>query len=249
MLYIKHSLQLSLKRSAHVIAVSEKTREDLEALFNLDKKKVTVIHHGVTSLSPSSNAPRSGRSQETNQFADYLLFVGERRPHKNLENLILAFAIYIKKKGPEKLLIVGKSYSDYVEPERLVERLGIQDRVIFEGYIDDQRLERLYGNARLFILPSYYEGFGLPLFEAMSHGLPVIASDRSCIPELVGDSAWLIDPDSPEEIAHAMDALMSDEKKRGELVKKGRERISDLTWERTAGKTLCCYREIYQRCQ
>ncbi len=245
--YIKFALGLSLKRSSHVIAVSTKTKEDLLRLYHVAEDKVTVIHHGIALNRTDPGEETGGLSKDFTGEEQFILFVGERRPHKNIENLIKAFEMCRQRRGAVKLVIVGKSYADYKEPERLVERMDLQDDILFTGYVNDRELHRLYRHATIFILPSFYEGFGIPVFEAMSHGVPVIASKTSCIPDIAGDSALYIDPDDTEDIASAIADLLSDHEKQKQLSERGKQRVQELSWSRAAEQTVRVYHQLREQ--
>lgn len=240
----------TVRRARHIIAVSESTRQDIIRYLHAIPQKVSVVHEGVESIyfkRPSQAMLRSVLSHYGLQ-QPYILFVGERRPHKNIPGLLRAFDIFLKTNElPYHLVIVGKRYADYQEPERLVERLGLTNNVHLLDYVPDEELPSLYRSAEAFALLSHYEGFGLPVLEAMASGTPVIASCTTSLPEVVGDAGLLIDPDNPVECAHALRQIVSGGKQRETCITKGKERARMFTWERCARETLSIYLKVIHR--
>jgi glycosyltransferase involved in cell wall biosynthesis len=176
----------------------------------------------------------------------YILSVSEQLPHKNLVGLIEAFAIFREKHGNEyQLVIAGRAHSDYPEPHRKVWELSLSDVVVFTGHLPDDQLGPIYGSATMLVFPSLYEGFGLPILEAMVQGTPVIASNQASLPEIVGDAGVLVDPRHPQDIAAAMEKVIADPRRSEKLREKGLKRVKDFTWERTARTTLDIYRSLY----
>jgi glycosyltransferase involved in cell wall biosynthesis len=171
-----------------------------------------------------------------------VLYAGNIRPHKNLERLIEAFDM-LKKQGFEdvKLLIIGDEISKYATLRRAVHRHKLHKHVRFFGFVSDQTLAVLYRLAAVFVFPSLYEGFGLPPLEAMASGTPVITSNVSSLPEVVGDAALLIDPYQPEAIAAAMERLLTDARLCESLRARGLVRAREFSWERSVRRV----REIY----
>ena len=139
--------------------------------------------------------------------------------------------------------IKGSGYSSFI---KTVEELNLQDRVIFKGYIPDNELEWMYLNASLFVFPSLSEGFGLPILEAMSCGVPVITSNYGAMAEVAGNAALLVNPYNIDEIAEAMYKVLTDQKLKEDLIKKGLERAKQFSWEKTAKETLEVYKEVYR---
>ncbi|MFQ5652696.1 MAG: glycosyltransferase family 4 protein [bacterium] len=258
--YIQHSLRYSLERASRIIAVSENTRRDLAGFLGRPPERVQVIHHGVDR--PTSPfvpaAPRlrrtAGQASEHNvkehkKLAldiqrDFILFVGTRRPHKNIEGLIQALALLRKKYEQEiDLVVAGKAYSDYTAPERLVQHLGLQHHVHFLDFVPDAELAALYQSARVVSLPSFYEGFGFPVLEALAYGKPFVGSNVTSIPEVVGKAGLLVDPNSPEDIADKINQILSDESLAEALCRKALQRVEEFTWKAMAEATLKVYLE------
>lgn len=234
------------RRARRVLCDSEFTAGDLERRLGVGREKLRVVPLGVDEafFEPLPLAALQAFRRQRGLEQPYLLCVGERRPHKNLPGLILAFERFARQaRQPYRLVIAGRPYADYRAPEALVERLGLLDRVTFIDYAQETVLPALYQGAALFCLLSLYEGFGLPLLEAMASGVPVVASDRTALPETAGRAARLVPPDDPEQAAQAFQALTSDAAGRAQAVALGRERARGFTWARCARLTRDVYRE------
>ena len=183
------------------------------------------------------------RVRERYQLNDpFILYAGNIKPHKNLERLIEAFHI-IRKGELEhvKLLIIGDEISKYAALRRAVHRYKLHKHVRFFGFVPDETLAILYRLARVFVFPSLYEGFGLPPLEAMASGTPVITSNVSSLPEVVGDAAMLIDPYEPDAIAGAMRRVLMDDRLRDDMRERGLARAREFSWGRSVRRV----REIY----
>lgn len=237
--YIKKSLQYSIRRANKIIVVSKNTLNDLRKLFNLEPEKVEVVHHGVE---PPLGVSQVRSNHSLNIENDFILYVGTRRPHKNIEGLIKALAILRRDYNSEVDLVVsGKAYSDYNAPEVLATEIGIDSYVHFLNFVPDKELTFLYQSARMVALVSYYEGFGLPLLEGMAHGKPVIGSNVSSIPEVIGDCGLLVDPNKPDEIAKKIHQVLTDQKLYHMLSKAGLMHVKKFSWSKVAEKTLEVY--------
>jgi glycosyltransferase involved in cell wall biosynthesis len=176
----------------------------------------------------------------------YILFVGTLEPRKNVQTLLQAFAQIIAETPQDDLMLViagGKGWGgeDYMST---VDTLKLHDHVRFAGFVEDDHLPALYRSALLFVYPSLYEGFGLPVLEAMACGTPVITSNRASLPEVAGDAALLVDPTRPEALAAAMTSIMNDGKLRQALRAKGLARARTFTWDAVAQQTVAIYRAV-----
>jgi len=237
----------SVRRAAHVIAVSESTARDVQQVLHVDAAKVTAIPLGV-SPDYSPDGPRlagdefSGADRPS---GGYILHAGGMHPRKNLVKLLEAYALLRREMDAPPLVIASSTdtlWGRATVEEAQARHLG--DAVVFSGQLEERLLSRLYRSALLTVYPSLYEGFGLPILEAMASGVPVITSNRSSMAEVAGDAALLIDPEDAGEIAAAMGQLLHDEGRRAELVRRGRERIRAFTWERTARETVAVYERV-----
>jgi len=230
------------RSSARVIAISEAARDDIATTLRLDVEKFDVTPLGIDSP-PTVGAPpdphvvrdRHGLGPEP-----IVLCVAAKRAHKNLHGLIRAIALLDE--SPLQLVLPGSANDYEHELRALALALGVEHRVRFPGWVSDADLEDLYRTAACFVLPSFQEGFGLPVLEAMARGVPVACSNTSSLPEVVGDAALLFDPREESQIAAQIGRLLSDGELAGTLVERGYRRCELFTWKRTAELTLESYR-------
>jgi glycosyltransferase involved in cell wall biosynthesis len=243
-------LRLTVRRSARkasqVVALSEHARSDILDTYGLKPEKVSVIplapppHFG-----PVTDQGELQRVRQTYDIdSDYILSVGSIQPRKNLSRLIAAYSS-LRRARPEgklpKLVLVGKCAWLYDELLRTIKELGVCNSVILTGYVPEADLPALYSGALCFVYPSYFEGFGLPPLEAMKCGAAVIVGNRTSLPEVVGDAGMLVDPFSVDDIALAIEKVISDSKLRSHLRVKGLERAQLFDWRETARRTLAVY--------
>jgi glycosyltransferase involved in cell wall biosynthesis len=210
-------------------------------------EKVDVIHEGVRrpSATPSESAAEL-RARLGLSARPLVLTLSARRPHKNLERLLEAIALIPIGERPI-LLVPGYSTPWENELQRKARDLAIDRDVRFIGWVDTRELESLFAAAACLVLPSLYEGFGLPVLEAMIRGVPVACSNRGALPEVASGAAKLFDPERPEAIADAISTLLRDEAEASQLVRAGRERASALDWVRAARATLDVYRRAFEQ--
>lgn len=230
---------LALKRAKKIITVSEFSKKEIVELFKVKPEKIVVTYEGKNG---SINKPQAtNRKIQTNN--PYLLYVGAAYPHKNLENLLRAFKILITnyKLKNHQLMLVGEEDYFYQKLKNEVEKLNLKERVIFPGYLDDQALNQVYQNAFLYISPSYYEGFGLPSLEALTQGVPVVASWTGASPEILGEAALYFNPYDVEDMAQAISKVINDKSLREDLIKKGFEQTKKFNWQKCAEETLRAY--------
>ena len=219
-------LWASAHRSHRLIAVSEATRSDLLRFYRIPKERVTVVHHGVE---PAFS--RLNRSHTE----PYLLCVSTLHPHKNLTRLIRAYG---RKERDFPLILAGLRGFHTETIERLIEEMGLQDSVQITGWVPRAELYSLYERARAFVYPSTFEGFGMPVLEALAAGIPVACSDIPPLREVASDAALYFDPLNEDHIASAIERVMTDASLRERLSTAGRERARPFTWERCAEQTL-----------
>lgn len=242
--YIRQSLKHTLRAADQIIAVSHNTLRDVQRLFTVDPEKVTVIYHGVETSGKGSS--QGGALPELPQ--NFLLFVGTRRPHKNIDGLVRALHRLRTEYGVHLYLVVaGKAYADYREPERLAEDLGMSPFCHFLDFVEDESLGVLYRKARAVALVSHYEGFGLPLIEAMAHGTPVVGSNAASVPEILAGAGLLADPARPEDIAAQVYRILTEPGLADKLAARGRERAEHFTWKSVAKATINVYNKALSR--
>lgn len=242
----------SLHRAAHIIAVSQSTARDLTETLAVPADRITAIPLGVSpSFSPEGPPLSPDAFFGAERLAGgYILHLATGGPHprKNVAGLLEAYA-RLRADHPAPLLVVAGDVASQRGKALLAKAadLCLADRVIFPGQVTEAVLPALYRSATLLAYPSLYEGFGLPILEAMASGLPVITSDRSSMPEAAGDAAILIDPESVEDLAAALARVLTDEALRRDLARRGLTRAREFTWERTARETLAAYRRTFGR--
>jgi glycosyltransferase involved in cell wall biosynthesis len=234
----RRELPLGLERADVVIAVSQKTKEDLVELMKFPEERIRVIYEGVE---PRFLNHVEGEEAKlirecyglTQPYIVYL--VGTPEPRKNLKNTVAA----AKKAAPQLLLAL-------IGPQEPLQALlaGNSHNTVFLDVVPDAHLPALLSGAQISLYPSLYEGFGLPVIESMACGVPVITSNHGALPEVAGDAALLVDPEDVESIAGAISELLSDENLKTNLKALGIERAAEFTWQKTAAKTLSLYREL-----
>jgi glycosyltransferase involved in cell wall biosynthesis len=229
------------RRSARVIADSQATREDLVGLLGLAPQSIDVVPLGIGTV---RRGERLGEAETRARFElgsrEVLLTLSAKRPHKNLGSLIGALAAIPAEHRP---LLVMPGYPTWYEQElrALAQRAGVAGDVRFPGWIDSAQVEGLWALARGFVFPSLYEGFGLPVLEAMARGVPVACSSSSSLPEVAGDAALLFDPHDQVQIATAIRRLLEEPGLAAGLRERGLTRAREFTWARSAKLTLESY--------
>jgi glycosyltransferase involved in cell wall biosynthesis len=231
----------SARRADRVIAISNAAKADIVAETAIAADRIDVVELGISDAEPPAGTPQAQlREQLGLGDAQVVLSVSQKRVHKNLAGLIGAFARLDR--DAMVLVLPGAPTPHEAELRALAERLGVADRVRFPGWVSERDLEGLYRIAACFVLPSFEEGFGLPVLEAMHRGVPVACSRTSSVGEVAGDAAELFDPGDEADIARALSAVVDDAGRRAALVAAGRARCAHFTWEQTARKTLSTYR-------
>ncbi len=232
---------LAAHRSHRVIADSASTRDDLIRLLHVPARKIDVVPLGVgPAPTPAPDAAREVRARYARHGQPLVLSVSAKRPHKNLLRLLDALALLPAQRRPV-LVLPGYATPHEAELRARAAELGIAADVRFVGWVDARELDGLYAAADAFVFPSLYEGFGLPVLEAMRRGVPVACSDRSSLPEVAGDAALLFDPERPQAIADAIAALLEDPDRAQRLRAAGLRQAERFSWTATARGTLDSY--------
>jgi glycosyltransferase involved in cell wall biosynthesis len=250
--YLEYTMKKGAEKADVIIAVSQSTKKDIINLLGIEKDKIRVIYEasnlGMYSRK-NDNILNSDILKKYSIQKPYFLYVGEKRPHKNIEGLIGAFAIFKEKYDQWKtyLVIIGKKYLKYQDYINKAEQLGVMNYLIFTGFIPDEHLKSIYSEAEALLFLSFYEGFGIPILEAMECGIPVITSNISSMPEVAGDAALLVDPGNIQKIAAHMNNVMESESLKKQLIEKGWKRNKQFSWELSARETLKLYDEIYKK--
>lgn len=240
----------SLRIADGVLTISEFTKKALIEKFGLAENKIKVTYLGLNGIYLETAAGRGeleAARRALNLPPEYLLFVGATEPRKNLLNLIDALALVHQRYRKIPLVLVGRRGDDHDNLLATIVARSLGPWVRILGYRPERELKYFYQAASAFIFPSFCEGFGLPLLEAMASGVPVAASGVTAMPEVAGDAACFFDPESPEDMAEKMIRVLEDEDMRQDLIEKGRTRALDFRWEKTAAETLEFYRSVSGR--
>ncbi len=243
--YLTAMTHLSVRRARHIIAVSAHTRDDLVHYFDVRPERITVIPNAADERYRPADTPDAlTRFKAAHNLPDrFILFVGTREPRKNLRRLIEAFALLSDNDSRVKLVIVGASGWLTSDLAPLVQLHGLSSRIVFMGYVPDDDLPHWYQAATVFCYPSLYEGFGLPVLEAMACGVPVVTSRTSSLPEVTGDAALLADPTDVRGLASALQSVLADDARRQAMSEAGIARSHVYSWEQTAAATLAVIRD------
>jgi glycosyltransferase involved in cell wall biosynthesis len=238
-------LFLNVRYARRIVAVSERTRANILRIYPDAKDKVVVVRHGVDArFKPADEGEARAAALAPLGIPDqpYLLFVGAPRRKKCLDVLLAAFArVPPEVRGATRLVMAGVRNPKESGLESKTKELGLTDFVRFPGYVDDDSLVRLYQHATALVFPSRFEGFGLPPLEAMACGTPVIASTGGAIPEVVGDAALMVQPQDVQQLANAIVRILTNEKLRASLRRRGLERVQSFSWRRAAQQILDLY--------
>ncbi|MEA3459659.1 MAG: glycosyltransferase family 1 protein, partial [Chloroflexota bacterium] len=239
--YLDLSTRYNAHAATHLIADSIATKRDLAECYGVDAAKITVVYPGYdqAAFRPADVKAIEAVKARYGIASEYILFVGTIQPRKNLVRLIEAFAnLHTCILANLQLVIAGKRGWLYEGIFQRVEELGLEGQVVFTGYVAEEDLPALLSGARLLVLPSLYEGFGLPVLEAMACGTPVVCSNASSLLEVAGDAAILVDPLDVEELAAAMERVLRDKELQAEMIERGFERAKRFSWEKCAQETL-----------
>lgn len=235
-----------IRNASHLIAVSKSTRDDLRHIFNVSPGKMSIVHEApfVTSINLKDKDTDVLKKFRIKQ--PYVLFIGTLEPRKNLENLILAFEHLKKHRGHEDVQLVIAGSAGY-RHEPILEKLNMpkyKQCIRYLGYVTHNEKLGLLRNAAVFAYPSLYEGFGLPVLEAMSMGVPVVTSNVSSLPEIGGKAVTYADPDKPSDIARVLGRILLNPEVAQEMAVRGREQAARFTWDQTARDTLAVYEKV-----
>jgi glycosyltransferase involved in cell wall biosynthesis len=246
--FLSRHLPSSLERADKIIAISEFTRKEIAELFPSSADRLVVTPLGVSELFAPKNDPEglTRVRQKYNLPRKYILFVGTLEPRKNLRTLLEAYRILKRRhETPQetRLVVAGMKGWLYDETIKRIDAMPPHDKPLLIGYVEDADLPYLYSASRMAVVPSLYEGFGLPCLEAMACGTPLVCSNTSSLPEVVGDAAFMVSATDAEEMAEAMARVASEPHVAQELVHKGRERAREFTWRRCAQQTYGVYQD------
>ena len=244
--YFKFFIWLSSLIADALICISEATKKDYISYFKYRRDKIYTVYLGVSDSYKKAPAREKIKSVKNmyNIKGEYLLFIGTIEPRKNIKNLILAYKHLLHNGFNYKLVIVGKKGWYYQDIFNLIEKQNRDNKIILTGFIQEDEKKSLIDGAKLFIYPSIYEGFGIPVLEALACGIPTITSYVSSLPEVAGDAAILINPESVDELFDAIRLLLTDENIYNDLKTKSRIQAAKFDWRLTAIQTI----NIYESC-
>lgn len=225
-------MHISISKSKEIISISENTKKDLIKFYPHSKKKISVIHNGIdTTFIDNTHKPKKSEPE-------YILYTGNWREHKNLPNLIKALHLLKTKYNFQgTLILTGNPNPLYPEPLELIKQHNLKEIVEQVGLVSEKALKKLYQNATLYVLPSLYEGFGLPILESFASHTPVACSHIACLPEIAKDAAIYFDPNSPKDIADKLNKLLTDKTLQQDLIKKGKVRLKDFSFLKMTKET------------
>ena len=242
-----------LRRARRILAVSNYTKSEVEKLFAIPASRIEVVHNAIDERFLHGHASAAERQRLAERYLvnyPFLLYAGRISPHKNLVRIIEAFSalkVQLEKEdkfADLKLIIIGDELSKHPDLRRTVVRSGVQNEVRFLGFIPIEMLRVFYDAAKIFVFPSLYEGFGLPPLEAMAHGTPVVTSNTTSLPEVVGNAAVLVNPENVFEIMHGLHRVLLDQPLREKLKQRGYEQVKRFSWDESARRILTVYKEV-----
>lgn len=243
--YLEVTTRFALRRAAKVIAVSEATKQDLVRVYGAEPSRIEVIHSGVTVIDRELPSP-SQVSSTLDRYGitpPYLLFLGRLETKKNVARIVQAFLKLKEHGSPHQLVLGGTPGVGFEDVARLINTSPYGIDILLTGYVGEEKAD-LYAGADAFVFPSLYEGFGFPILEAAEYGVPVVTSRTSSLAEIGGDGALLVDPLSVEEIAQAVQRIIEDGELRSDLVRRGRQRLEEFDWRKTAQAVLGVLEEV-----
>lgn len=237
-LVVKHAVE----KARHIITTSEFTKQDIHQTLGVSLEKMTTVYQGVGISDQTSGNTQIDIQSRFGIIKPYVLYVGAAYPHKNVDGLLSAWEVFCEKYGDQyQLVLAGKDSVFYQKLLKQYDHLISRSSAVFTNFVTDEELAVLYKNARTFVFPSLYEGFGIPPLEAIQYGVPVVASNASCLPEVLGEGAYYVDPKSPQAIAVGLHLVCTDEEVRYALKQQGREELKRYSLETFARQTISLY--------
>jgi len=230
--YTRFVTRYALSNSSKIIAVSENTKKDLVGIYGGDPDRISVVHHGFSK--------RQNASYETHNHSGYILYVGRLELKKNILGIIEAYDKLRRKNSAisNKLVLVGGRGFGFEKIAKEISSSVFKKDIILKGYVGENEKNDLWKNSAVFLFPSFYEGFGLPVLEAQGFGIPVITSNVSCLPEIAGRGAVFADPKNSGEITEMLEKVLTDEMLYRNLIRAGLENVKRFSWEKCARETL-----------
>ncbi len=245
---LKNWTKFAINKAKSIIAVSKTTKKDIIKNYRIEENKISVIYNGFEKSFKNSEIKNLDLNKNLKlKIKNFILFVGTIQPRKNLEVLIDAFDKFSQINKDFKLVIVGKKGWLYKDIFEKVKTMGLEEKIIFTDHVTDAELIWYYKNAFCLVLPSLYEGFGIPILEAMSYDCPTVISMTSSLPEIGGDASLYFDPKNSDELLEKLKSLKENKELRNELIIKGRQRIKNFSWEKCGRETLDVLRSVLIR--
>ncbi len=243
-IYFTIGNRLYCRKADAIITMTHIGAKDIAKYMGADPKKIHVIHEAYNERCCVLKKEQTQEVKGKYSLPEYfILFVGGLNPLKNFGNLLRAYK-KIQKFFPHKLVVVGFKRWKYSKDLQLIDQLGLGDQVLFTNYVPDDDIPAIYNLASLFVFPSLYEGFGIPVLEAMACGCPVITTETGCSPEVAGDAAVLVNPYDPEHIAEAIQKVLTEEMLRKQLIERGLRRVQQFSWQKCAEETLALFESL-----
>jgi len=247
-LYYRAMMNACSRTATRIVTDSEHSKDEIIRYLHADPAKIEVVYPAVDPFFESAADPAQVASMRS-RFGidrDYLLCVGIYKPRKNHARLLKAFQLLLKSGVQSQLVIAGPMGEGKPVLQRVADELGVADHVSFTGFVNDVDLRALYSGARVCVCPSFYEGFGFTVLEAMACGTPVVCSSATSLPEVAGKAALYFDPQKPEEMAVQLGRAFSDDAVRSSLIADGRRNLLRFSWSETARQTLAVYHAALQ---
>lgn len=233
-LYHRISIRIIKRAARKIITVSEFSKKELQEVYNIPASKIAVVYNGFEPIRDKNLELSDELKQKIN--GPYLFFIGRLEEKKNVARIVEAFAQLPR--TDLKLVLAGKPGFGFERIEKIIAENNLQEQVIILGWTDQAQIPALFANAKIFVFPSLYEGFGIPVLEAMDVQCPVLTSSTSSLPEVAGNSAHLVNPENVQEIVTGLQKILQDENYRAELVARGLEQVKKFSWEKCAQETL-----------
>ena len=235
-IYWRHFSPLFAKKATRIATVSTFSKNDISARYGIDPSKIDIVYNGAhDEYKPLDLATREEVKKQYAQGCEYFVFAGALHPRKNIVNLLKAFVLFKKRQHTNmKLVIAGRLAWKYEEVEQMKAEMEFKDDVMWVGYMNVDELSKVIGGAYALVYASLFEGFGIPILEALQCGVPAIVSNTSSMPEVAGDAALLVDPTDPNDIADKMHLLYKDEALRKKLIENAGEQIKKFDWGTSA---------------
>lgn len=246
---LEKDMRHTIRQSDFIITVSKNSKREIIKYLNIDERKIAVVYNGVDEVYKKvlSSEEISAAKKKYNIPGKYLLYLGTLEPRKNIETIIKAYNCFKKSHKEEiKLVLAGKKGWLYESIFKLVKDFGIENEVIFTDYIDDADKAPLYQGAEIFLFPSLYEGFGIPVIEAMASRIPVITSNSSSLPEVAGNAAIMTDPLDYEKISDSIELILNEEGLREKMINEGIKQADKFNWDSSAEKLKNIYYDLYR---